>query len=221
MKRNAIFYRYQNGEISWQAPSQYKSREDIMRDIERQGCTLATKKEYIQSIYDRVYPEIKRALDDGNIEGVLYFVRWNGNDVSRKAFQDITGVKLSPVMKMRLVQLKEYFGEKWDVWAQKKYEAAQARAKERQAEAEARCKAVVAEAEKKWNANEPVNGDQFQILCALHGIELHIRTKGYVNKRLYWVKKHGEYSHKKGAICQGFCDAFLTLKRKTETIVAV
>lgn len=215
MKRNAIFYRFQNGVIGWDAPNEYKSKEQILAQIRERGWTLATKKEYIQSIYDRVYPKIKKALDENNLNEALSFVRWNGNDISMRAFGDITGVKLSPVMKVRLVQLKEYFGEKWDAWEQKKREAAQARAKERQAEAEAKRKAEIEEAESKWLNGEAINGEQFQLLCAVHEIELHIRTKGYCNKRLIWAKNTGDYMHKKGAICQGFCDAFLSLKRKT------
>ena len=215
MKRNAIFYRTPNGEVGWNAPDEYRSKEEILARIKERGWTLATKKDYIQSIYDRVYPEIKKALDENNIEEVLSFVRWNGNDISMRAFGDITGVKLSPVMKVRLVQLKEYFGEKYTVWEAKKREAARERAEPRQAEAEAKRKAEAEEAVRKWEANEWVNGEQFQLLCALHGIELHIRTKGYCNKRLMWAKNTGDYMHKKGAICQGFCDAFLSLKRKT------
>lgn len=215
MKRNAIFYRFQNGVIGWDAPSQYKSAEEIHAQIEREGWTLATKKEYIQSIYDRVYPEIKKALDENNLDEALRFVRWNGNNISMRAFGDITGVKLSPVMKVRLVQLKEYFGDKWDAWEQNKRASAQERANQRKAEAEAKRKAEIEEAESKWLNGEAINGEQFQMLCALHGIELHIRTKGYCNKRLMWAKNTGDYMHKKGAICQGFCDAFLSLKRKT------
>lgn len=215
MKRNAIYWRTPNGEIGWNAPDDYHTKEEILARIEERGWTLATRKEYIQSIYDRVRPKIKKALDENNLDEVLSFVRWNGNDISMRAFGDITGVKLSPVMKVRLVQLKEYFGEKYTAWEAKKLEAARERAEQRKAEAEAKRKAEIEEAESKWLNGDAINGEQFQILCALHGIELHIRTKGYCNKRLMWVKNTGDYMHRKGAICQGFCDAFLSLKRKT------
>lgn len=220
MKRNAIYWRTPNGEVGWNAPDEYQSKEQILARIKERGWTLATKKDYIQSIYDRVYPEIKKALDENNIGEVLSFVKWNGNPVCFKAFGDITGVKLSPVMKVRLVQLKEYFGEKYTAWEAKKHEAARERAKQRQAEAEAKRKAEIEEAVRKWEANEWVNGEQFQLLCALHGIELHIRTKGYCNKRLCYVKKEGKYMEKKGAFCRGFMSAFNALCDKTETIAA-
>ena len=220
MKRNAIYWRTPNGEIGWNAPDEYHSKEEILTRIKERGWTLATKKDYIQSIYNRVYPKIKKALDENNLDEALSFVRWNGNDISMRAFGDITGVKLSPVMKVRLVQLKEYFGEKWDAWEQEKRAAAQERANQRKADAEAKHKAEVEEAVRKWNANEWVNGEQFQLLCALHGIELHIRTKGYCNKRLRNVRKDGKYMHAKGAECEGFIRAFNALCDKTETIAA-
>ncbi len=143
MKRNAIYWRTPNGEIGWNAPDDYHTKEEILARIEERGWTLATKKEYIQSIYNHVYPEIKKALDENNLDEVLHFVRWNGNDISMRAFGDITGVKLSPVMKVRLAQLKEYFGEKWDAWETKKRETARERAEQRKAEAEAKRKAEV------------------------------------------------------------------------------
>ena len=220
MKRNAIYWRTPNGEVGCNAPDEYRSKEQILARIKERGWTLTTKKEYLQSIYDRVYPEIKKALDEDNIEEVLSFVKWNGNQECFKAFRDITGVKLSPVMKVRLAQLKEYFGEKYTAWEAKKREVARERAEQRKAEAEAKRKAEVEEAVRKWEANEWVNGEQFQILCALHGIELHIRTKGYCNKRLRGVKKEGKYMQEKGATCWGFNGALNALCDKTGAIAA-
>lgn len=215
MKRNAIFYRTPNSQVGWDAPDEYKSKEQILARIKERGWTLATKKDYDSYIYNMCFPRIKKALEEEHIEEVLSILRSNDNTYSMTAFENVTGVKLSRVWKHRLEQLKEYFGEKYTTWETKKREAARELAEHRQAEAEAKRKAEIEEAENKWLNGEAINGEQFQILCALHEIELHIRTKGYCNKRLMWAKNTGDYMHKKGAICQGFCDAFLSLKRKT------
>ena len=186
----------QNGETYIGAVAVYtdfQTVEEKKQEIISRGLRIVTKKDYDAQTYRRVYSAIKKALDEGNVGEAMQFLRWNGNNISQKAFYDITGIKLSPTMKVRIPQLKEYFGEKYSEWERKRAEERARKAAEFEAEETARHQEFINNSLTEWKNGSYVNSSTFLVLCDHFGIEMHPRTKGYIRNKVTQLSKDGSY----------------------------
>lgn len=208
-------YYWENGRVALAQISAYRSREEVVADLTRRGLALATKKDYDDASYARVYKDMKESFESGNAGRMIGFLRWNENRLCRKAFGELTGVRLSPTMKVRLQQLRDYFGEKFTAWEQQQREQAEERARKLREEIEAEHRQQLARVKDAWDAGESVNNDGFLLLCDHHAVTLHPRTRGFINKCVMGVHHDGRHYLVKGSkTSAGFGAAFHELKRK-------
>ena len=191
--------------------------EQDKEHVIKNGARIITKAEYEKELYERAFARIKAALESENVAEVFETCRWNDNKYSIRAFSEITGVKLSPVMKERVPQLIEYFGDKFEAYVKRKAEARAEAAKKRREEEAARQREYIASLESAWHNGDYVSGTQFLELCVKHGIELHPRIKRSISKNVFGINKEGSTRIRYGAKNSGgFASAFWTLKERME-----
>ena len=212
-RRETIYYR--TGEfITFGKTSEYESREDILERIKEREFTLATKKEYDEQMYRICAERLKKSFDAEDIDRIVGVLSNNDNKYSIRAFSDMSGVKLSQTMKVRMLQLREYYGEKYAAWEKEEQEKKEEQEwKEAEERAELK-KAALEKIETKYSSGDRIGGTDFLKLCDKYGVETHIRTRGFIKKSVLDVKNDGTHWLTKGKkTTGGFADAWRGLNR--------
>lgn len=168
---------------------------------------------------NHIKKRMKKALDSKDFQHIEDVLSVNENKDSRKAFEELTGYKLSPTKKVRMEQIASYFGIAWTIW--KKELAEQEKARQEAIE-KARQEGHKKELETildHWNDNKFISGSDFVKLCNEYGVKMHIRTQGYCNKSLVDVRKDGRHRYYKKTT-DSFWNAFHELNKVLEAKAA-
>ena len=102
---------YSEKDINWN----YKNKERAMEYISSHESFVrwATKEEYDVYRFNMAMRRIKPFFEEDNIDAIFRWLSNNDNTYSIKCFEILSGVKLSKTMKIRMEQLKEYYGQKY------------------------------------------------------------------------------------------------------------
>lgn len=200
MKHNKVYLRYPNGVHTWVEDNYYSTAEEKARYfIENENCVIVTEKEHNEWVYKTCFDRMKAAIDSENIGEVWSILISNDNKSSIKAFSEITGVTLSKKQGERLQQIRDFYGEKFIFWNEEQARLRREKREARDAEETARHNEFIESAIKHWKDGGFIPTSSFLILCSHCGIELHPRTKGYLNKWVNSVNSKHQYYKVEGA----------------------
>lgn len=199
---------YSEKEVNWQ----YKTKENAMEYISSHESFVrwATKQEYNTYRFNTAMKRMKPFFETDNINAIFSWLRNNDNIFSIKCFEILSGVKLSKTMKVRMQQLKEYYGQKYlDYENEKKLQEQQEEQEEKKKQQEEYNKL-----EEKFINGEDVKGCDFVEICNKNNINIPIRTKGYILKYVDSVNISGHYTRYGKGKSNSFTNIFWVLKDK-------
>lgn len=143
-----------------------------------------TVKEVFDSYcFKKTMERMKKFYDDEDIEKIFAWLNPNYNTYSIRCFEILSGIELSRTMNKRMEQLKEYYGQKYIDYMNKKEQ-------ENKEKQERTYKAI----EDKFIKGEDITNKEFITLCNKHNIDIPARTKGYINKYLVSINISGSYT---------------------------
>lgn len=159
-----------------------------------------TKADFEKHMYTEAYNRIKPLIDQRDISNIVGTLVNNSNKWSIKASSDIIGITLSKTMKVRMDQLKEYFGEYWEVYeaneAAKEAERISKVAAEEAAEL-AKEYARLDKVAEELKGGQKINNKDFVALCDRYNVKLPIRTRGWALESLYQISTSSQV-HNRG-----------------------
>lgn len=169
----------------------------------------ATKEEWKRYRFDIVMARMKLAFESDDLKYIFNCLRVNDNTMSRKCFDILSGLSLSKTMKVRINQLKEYYGEKYTAWEKEKEE----KQKQIQLEAQKKEEQALIDLEQEFKGGDKyITGTDFVKLCDKNGIKLAIKTRGYCFNKLKYINFGGRYKTY-GGVSRGLETAFFDLKK--------
>ena len=188
----------------------YTSEEKLKEYISSHSSfsRWATKEEWERFCFDSAMSRMKLAFETDNLDYIFNCLQTNDNTMSRKCFCVLSGLSLSKTMKVRMNQLKEYYGEKYIAWEQEKAE----KAKQKQLEEQKKAEEALVKLEQKFKNGEYITGKDFVKLCDKRNIKLAIKTRGYCINKLERINFDGHYNIY-GGYSKGLETAFFDLKQ--------
>jgi N12 class adenine-specific DNA methylase len=169
---------------------------NVLRDLKGKVNSAVRLQENTPKIQERM----KKLLEKRDIGEIIDTLRSNDNTVSIKAFSDITGVDLSPVMKTRMEQVKDYFGEEYTKWEESEKKAKAEKEREKAAREEQERKDKLEQAEKDWNDGKQISGRDFVSLCDKYEVNVPLATKGVLFNKIDGIDNEGTLHGTRGRI---------------------
>ena len=169
-------------------------------DLANCGAQQITKADFDKHRYTAAYNRIKPLIDQRDISSIVGTLVNNDNKWSIKAASDIIGITLNKTMKVRMEQLKKYFGEYWEVYeANEAAKEAERIAKEAAEEAAELAKeyARLDKVAEELKGGQKINNKDFVALCDRYNVKLPIRTRGWALEALCLISTSSQV-HNRG-----------------------
>ena len=169
-----------------------------------QEFTASTRQAYEAQQYSAIFQGVKSQLDD--VAAIYERMISNENKLSRRAFEELTGIHLSAKQGERLEQIKEYYGERWNAWQ----ESLRAEEDARQAQESAEKAQEYAETLEKYKAGKYISAEEFLAICDNSGVKVPVRTRGWIIEKVEGISIKNIYGSAKKTT-KTFCNVWYTL----------